>query len=314
MVCHLYFKKRTIITVLSLPPSQMSAASSGPTPLGQLLSKSFTFLQSYWKPVLTGAVIFGTLGALVTGTLAGTAAVSLGGVVNEMGMDANKLQELSLRMQNGDESAMTEMEAILDKNVGMMGDDAKGMMVGKMLAIFAPLIGMAGLLFIIIAIFANAYFLLLAISPTQDAMSVLKKTPALFFPLLGTWIWVLLRSFIWIPFLGVIIAIIIGPRFALAPVLLVKEKKGVLKSVSTSYEVTRGYWGKIVGNMIVAGLCVAVAGIVAGMVIGIVSFMVPVVGLWLHAILKEVFSAFMIAFGVMLSLTIMANPLKVSRK
>lgn len=287
----------------------MSPASSGPLLLGQLLSNSLTFVREYWKSILTGAVIFGTAGGLVAGTVAGGAAFGMKDVVNEMGMDAGKMEELSMRMKNGDETAMAEMEALLDKNVGAMGDEAKAMMAGKMLAVFAPFIGLAAILGILIAVLSHAYFLLLALSPTSDAMATLKKTPALFFPLLGLWIWMLLRSFVWIPILGFIPAIILGPRFALSPVIMIKQKKGIMESVRMSYAGTKGYWGKIVGNMIVAGLCVMLAGIVAGIVIGILGFMAPMLGVWLNAIVKEVLSAFCVVFAVQLATTLLSNPM-----
>jgi len=253
--------------------------------------------------------MFGTLGALIGGSVAGSAAVGMKGVMDDMGMNAAKIEELTTRMQNGDETAMQEMEALLDKGMGSMGDDMPAAMKGRMIGMFAPLIGIATFFGGIIAVFSHAYFLLLALSPTQDAMVVLKKTPKLFFPLLGLWIWMFLRSFVWIPFLGLIPALILGPRFMAAPIILVKEKKGIMESVSLSLARTKGYWGKIVGNAIVVALCVILTGIVAGIVIGIIGFIIPFIGLWLNAITKEVLGAFMAVFSVMLATTILANPM-----
>ena len=287
----------------------MSPSSSGPLLLGALLSSALTFVRTYSKPVLIGAVIFGTVAALIGGSVAYKAGTGFKGMMDGMGIDADEIQALSERVGNGDESAMDDMEKMLNDSVGSMENGVPAAMRSEMLGLFGPLLGVAALIGIIIAVFAHAYFLLLALSPTQNAMAVLRKTPALFLPLLGTWIWIGLRSFIWIPFLGIIPAIILGPRFALAPVILVKEKKGVMESVSESYSRTKGYWGKIVGNMIVACLCVVLASIVAGIAISIIGFMVPVASLWLQAIVKEVLSAFMIVFTVHLATTILANPM-----
>lgn len=311
----------------SFPNSPMSPASSGPLLLGQLLSSSLAFVRSCWKPILIGAVIFGTAGGVVAGTVAGGAAFGMKGVVNDMGIDVEKMEELSMRLKNGDDTAMAEMEALLDENVGAMGDEAQAMMAGKMLAVFAPFIGVAAVLGILIAVLSHAYFLLLALSPKADAMTILKKTPALFFPLLGLWIWMFLRSFTWIPIpillipvIGLplssistipafIIGIILAPRFALSPVIMLKQKKGIMESVRLSYDGTKGYWGKIVGNMIVAALCVMLAGIVAGIIVGILGFMAPMLGVWLNAIVKEVLSAFTVVFAVQLATTLLSNPM-----
>jgi hypothetical protein len=81
--------------------------------------------------------------------------------------------------------------------------------------------------------------------------------------MLGLNLWLFVRSFVWIPILGIIVAIIIGPRLSLAPVILVTEKKGVFESASLSYQRTRGWWDKIVGNTIVVCLVVGIIGTTA---------------------------------------------------
>lgn len=277
-------------------------------PLGALLSSALAFVKQYQKPVLVGAVIFGTVTALIGGTMANRASSGVESMMQEMGIDAEKMEELTERIQNGDEEAATEMQELLTNSVGSMDNGISSVMKHQMIGRFAPLIGISGLIGGIIAVFAHAYFLLLALSPTHDAMAILKKTPALFWRLLGLWIWMFIRSFAWIPLFGLIPAIIFGPRFMLAPVILVQEKKGIMESVSLSYERTSGYWGKIVGNCIVATLCIILAGMAAGIVAGIVGMMMPFVGMWLNAIVKEMLSAFMLVFTVQLAVTLMGNP------
>ncbi len=279
-------------------------------PLGALLTSALAFVKQYQKPVLMGIVFFGTLYTLIGGTVMHRTASGVDEMMQEIGMDTQKMQELTQRIQNGDEDAVTEMQELLTNSVGSMDHGISNAMKHQMIGRFAPLIGISGLIGGIIAVFAHVYFLLLALSPTQDAMVILKKTPALFWRLLGLWIWMFIRSFAWIPLLGLIPAIIFGPRFILAPVILVKEKKGIMESVSVSYERTSGYWGKIVGNCIVAGLCVAFTGLVAGMVAGIVSMIVPIAGIWLQELIKVALSVYMVVFGVHLATTLMAHPIK----
>lgn len=289
----------------------MSPASSGPQPLGVLLSSALAFVCQYIKPILIGSVIFATLAALLGGGVSNRAMNGVNGMMNQMGLDSAQMENLAERIESGDETAMAEMEQLFNDRLGDMENGLSTQLKGQMLTMFLPLVGVAALVGLLIAVFSQAFFLLLALSPTQDAMVVLKKTPALFFPLLGLWIWTAIRSFIWIPILGLIPAIILGPRFVLGPVIMIKEKKGITQSVRESYARTSGYWGKIVGNMIVAVLCIILAGIVAAMIAGIAGAMIPFAGMWLQAVAKEVLSAFMAVFAVQLSLTIMSNPMGV---
>ncbi len=293
----------------------MSPSSSMPTPLGQLLSDSWAFCTTYWKPILITAAVFGTVASVLAATVAGTAAWQAGSMMDDIGIDLERMEEIGERIQAGDESAMGEMEAMFENRFGDMTDEQAGMMAMgmgmKMLGSMAPMLGLSALLMTIISIFSSAYYLKLALSPSQDAMKPVNPALSLFFPLLGVWIWAFLRSFAWIPIIGLIPAIILGPRFILAPVILATEGKGVFESVSMSYARTRGYWGKIVGNAIVLGLCMFLAMIVIKIAAGILGFIMPLIALWVPSIGKYVVTAYMTVFMTALSMTIMKNPIGV---
>ncbi len=283
-----------------------------PTPLGQLLADSWAFCKTYWKPILISAAVFGTVASILAASVAGTAAWKAGGMMDDMGIDLERMEDLGERIQMGDESAMQEMESMFQDRFGDMSDEQAGMMAAgmgmRMLGAMAPMLGLSALLMAIISILSSAYYLKMSLSPTQDAMAPVKPALSLFFPLLGVWIWSFLRSFAWIPIIGLIPAIILGPRFVLAPVILATEGKGVFESVSMSYARTRGYWGKIVGNAIVAALCILLAMIVVGIVAGILEFIIPLLGFWLKSIAKYATTAFMVVFLTKLSLSIMGKP------
>jgi hypothetical protein len=282
-----------------------------PAPLGQLLSDSWAFCKMYWKPILISAAVFGTVASIIAATLAGTAAWKAGGMMDEMGIDLNRMEDLGQRMQAGDEAALGEMEAMFQDRFGDMTEEQTGQMAFsltmQMLRSMAPVLGLSALLMMILSVFSYAYYLKLSLSPTQDTMAPVKPAFSLFFPLLGVWIWSFLRSFAWIPIIGIIPAIILGPRFALASVILVQEKKGVMESVSLSYARTSGYWAKIIGNMIVAVLCIALAMIVVDIVAGIIGFIIPMAGFWLKPVAKYITMAFMAVFMTKLSLTVMGK-------
>ncbi len=292
----------------------MSPSTSMTIPLGQLLSDSWAFCKTYWKPILIAAAVFGTVASIVTASVAGTAAWKAGGMMDDLGIDMQRMEDLGERIQDGDESAMEEMESIFQDRFGNMSDEETGeMAVGMTVRMFramAPMLGLSALLMLALWVISSAYFLRLSLSATQDVMAPVKPAFSLFFPLLGVWIWSFLRSFAWIPIIGLIPAIILGPRFALAPVIMATEKKGVTESVRLSYDRTKGYWGKIVGNAIVASLCVFLAMIVIDIVASILGSIIPLVGLWVVPVGKYVTMAFMVVFMTKLSMTIMGTTSK----
>jgi len=109
---------------------------------------------------------------------------------------------------------------------------------------------------------------MVAVKDIGDVGEALSVTSRTILPLFGMFLWVIVRSFIWIPFIGILIAIILGPRFILSPLYLLQQKKGVIESVSQSYKATPRILGKIMGNLLVAGL---LSGIVSGILSWIIG-------------------------------------------
>lgn len=291
----------------------MSPTSVGPARLGNLLSEAWSFCNTYWKPVLTAAVILGAVSTLVNGTIAVKTADEVGGMMQRMGMDPERMQELTLRMQQGDESAVAEMEALVQANFGENADEdtvARALGVNMIKAV-GPSLGLIGLVGGILSVLSVAFYLTLVLWPVQNAQVTAGAAMKSFFPLLGLMIWIFIRTFAWIPFVGVVTAIILGPRFALAPVIMLQEKKGIMDSASSSYARTMGYWGKIFGNTFVAGLCLIPLMVVVAMVAGLVGFILPLGGLWVKEAGKYLAVAFSVVFSARLALTIIANPMGV---
>jgi hypothetical protein len=106
-------------------------------------------------------------------------------------------------------------------------------------------------------------FLLLALNEETNATVLVNRSLPRVIPFLGLSLWVIIRSFVWIPIVGPIIALFRLPRFVLAPVIMLAEEKGLLESASESYRRSKGHSGKIFGNIFVAGI---VAGMVAWIV------------------------------------------------
>lgn len=289
----------------------MSPTSVGPARLGILLSEAWSFCTAYWKPILTAALVLGAVSAVVNSAIAVKTADRVNGMMQNMGMDAERVQDLSLRIQQGDESAVAEMEALVQANFGENADqDTVSRAIGlNMLKTVGPAVGLAGLVGGVFSVLALAFYITLALWPIQNAQVTASTAAKSFIPLLGLMIWIFIRTFAWIPFIGAITAIVLGPRFALAPVIMLQEKKSIMDSASSSYARSRGYWGKIIGNTIVAAICMIPVVIVVSMVAGLAGFIFPLAGLWLKESGNYLALAFSIMFSVRLALTIMANPM-----
>lgn len=281
--------------------------------LGQLLSMSYTFCTRAWKPILIGALVFGTIAALLQGTLNIKAQYKSMSMMENMGVDMEKMQELSTRISMGDASAGEELRLMMEGEFGDMSEEEMSAYAANLSKnVFfemSPILALSFLISFLLSVLAGAYYLVLAVHSEKDPQKAAGRLPKLYFPLLGISIWTFLRSFVWIPVLGIIPAIILGPRFVAAPLIHMQEKKGVLASVSESYRRTNGYWGKIIGNMIVMCVCLAVVSIVVGIVASFFGVISPWLTDWIVSVMSYVLMAYAVVFTVQLSLTVFANPL-----
>lgn len=278
------------------------------TPLSSLLSTTWSFFQKHLVVFLAGAVVFG----LVNGFMQSGLQTKVASQMNQvMGVDPQKFQELSMRASQGDTAAMRELEEMgrqIGDRMGETTEEAKqavtaalGMQViGNVL----PAFGIAFILTIILQILAMSYYSLVSVRGMTDIGQAFTASAGILFPLMGLWIWTGIRTFVWIPIIGFIFGIILGPRFIAGPVLLIRDGKGVLDAASESYKRTGGHWGKIFGNMFVVGLLMAIASAI------IMALLSPVgmIGMWIGLIVQQVFVAFGVAFSVELSKTVLENP------
>jgi len=208
---------------------------------------------------------------------------------------------------------MAAMAKMGESMEGMTEEEQEAFVQNQMLGGMAkmlPGIVMSVVVMIAIGLVTSAYFSILVIKEMDDPMAILSKTPGLILPLFGLGLWIMLRTFIWIPIIGIIPAIILGPRFIASSVYLVRDGKGVFESARLSYDATAGYWGKIVGNMIVMGIAMIIVSLVAGIATSMLGFASALVALWAGQVVQQLLSAFAMFFGVRLALTVMKNPIK----
>ena len=265
-------------------------------PLPKLLSESWSFSQKHAKILLTGAVVFGLLLSGIQVAFGVQMMMQAGGAFRSAGFDVNKMEDIAKKMDSGDESAKQAMMDELQKGVGSMKGKVNFTGIGITFVLIIILI-------LSLNTIAGGFYFLVALGKGKDILATFQESARVFFPLLGLYLWVALRTFAWIPVVGFIFAIILGPRFILSPVLLLRDKKGVFESAKISYAKTKGYWGKIFGNMIAVGILCVIGLFVASFVSVITGPLIFI----MMPILMHMVIAFGIIFTTKLSVGILGT-------
>lgn len=274
--------------------------------LGTLLRNTWRVFCERKVPILVGSLLFGVIfyGVHLY------AQTEVDSYVSGTFGDLERMEELAERIEDGDQEAFMEMMNTLGA-VGQDGvpnpellEEKAETMFKSMLPLFA--VGFLGAL--IISIIASTYFLVVAMYRQDSVTAALKRTPKLILPMLGLTIWTVLRSFVWVPFVGIILVIIIGPRLVLSSIILVHEGKGVFESTRLSYERTKGHWGKIVGNLFVASLVAMLIACVCLFVAGLAGMASFALGGILVATTQNIATAYGTIFLVQLGQTVFAHP------
>lgn len=281
-----------------------------------LLSESLSSWQAKLPLVLVAAL-------LVTALLQVAQMFSLGAIdtreLNGMfnNVSEQRMEELMDQFEGGDEAALeqlfTEMGLVNEDGTVINSDEAARSMMVKSLEGMAPYFGLYALLASIVSVFAYTMYIVLVLGKGTNVNSlgaVLQQTFSYLPRMFGISIWAILRSFIWIPIIGIIPGIILGPRFWLAPIFAVQNNEGITKSVEHSYQATRGYWGKLVGNILLLMLVFLLVAIATGIAAKIVEAINQTLGILLGAYIAQLISIFAAFFLVHLGQTIIKNPKK----
>lgn len=97
---------------------------------------------------------------------------------------------------------------------------------------------------------AVTFFLLLFTAGPENSYETLHRLPMAVFRMIGLSVWLLVRSWIWLPFIGPFVAAYRIPRLVLAPVILARGTTGVFQSLRESLRQTKGKWARMVVRMI----------------------------------------------------------------
>lgn len=283
--------------------------------LGTLLSGTFAYYKTKFVPVAIGAVVFG---ALMYGAQLYFQQESMNMMQGNPYANMDHLEELAKKAEGGDEAAMKQL---MEEAAMMMGEGMEGMegmdkeamaekMAMNMIKGVLPAFGMFFVISMLISVVAGVYFLVLGIDATATAQSAFGKVPSLVLPLLGVWIWTFIRSFAWIPIIGIVFGLYFGPRLIMSPVILVKEKLGVMGSTKASIERSKGYWGKIFGNLFMVGLAMWVVMFVVSVPLGMMAHTASLL-MSVSMVVSYFITAYIMFFIVKLTDTITLNPKKV---
>ncbi|MDD5026835.1 MAG: hypothetical protein PHH13_05725 [Candidatus Peribacteraceae bacterium] len=279
--------------------------------LESLLADSWQLFKRAFVMILIGSVIFGLLSGIVKETLSRNMQGQAESLLQNVGMDLGNFQDLQRRLEEGDPSAAEEFQAEmarLQDKTRQLGEGPGGIFFLS----WARSLGTAalgfGLLLGFIGSTTFAYFILLALRSQNSSSVLLKDTMRMSVRVFLLNIWIVLRTFVWIPVIGIITAIILGPRFALAPVILLKENKSIFESASLSYTRSNGFWGKIFGNSLVVALGIGLILFIVNLIIGIPLMILGSIGSSLVLSIVWVFgSAFLAIFLTKLSETVMSH-------
>lgn len=300
-----------------IPCPRIAHMPSSADSLSQLLRASWQLFWEKKRPIIVGAALFGTLVALVGAVSYGRAERHVWDTMQRLGVDQREMLEMQRMLRSGGEEAVEEIMQALESTtepLEQMTDEerdaffaAEGM---RMMRSLLPLIGVGMLWWALMALLATGYFTFLALGSSNDPVALLQLALGKALSLLGVGVWAMLRSFVWIPILGIIPALILGPRFACSTVILLRDRVGVKDAVAQSYARTRGYWGKICSNMLLVALITSFISSLLNSTFAPLVRPSPVFGIWLHAVIQQLSLAFNTVFLVLLSKTVMEHPVK----
>ncbi|MBP7114094.1 MAG: hypothetical protein KBA40_01435 [Candidatus Peribacteraceae bacterium] len=175
---------------------------------------------------------------------------------------------------------------------------------------------------VIVQMAQNIYALVIAVDRTKNVKAGIRKTFQYLWRLLLGGIWIMLRSFGWIsvfglPFfilgangnngmiliggiivlVGIVCALYFLPMLAYTNIIQLKDGTGVRESAELSLKRTQGYWGKIVGNNLLVGLCIGLTTVAIVAVVALLGFM-------LLSMLQSLNTTMMIVIGTPIGLIV----------
>ncbi|MBU2213687.1 hypothetical protein KKC44_00400 [Patescibacteria group bacterium] len=241
-----------------------------------LLSRSWKFFFQFKIPIFIGALLFTAVLLLVDGFFVQQEDSATREMMLRLGIDDERFEELDNRMKKGDEAAFDELLGEMEQvgrmfeempeedQIAFLTDWSKQMAIGLLPMSFLMVVVMLFVYFL-----SSAYFYVLVLEQIRDPLVAARRSIVKVLPLTGVGIWMMLRSFMWVPGLDIFTGIYYLPRMVFAGVILLKEDRGVFGSVKTSMERTNGRWTQVVVQYIMLFALLIAASAIFAMAAGI---------------------------------------------
>lgn len=310
---------------------------------GALLDRTFQIFKSAWKPLIVGILILGVpLGAGIAAMETSVGSIQMSMAQEMFGMSEAEFDDFQKRIERGDEEAFAELGAVIDErfngDVGLMKAEMQGRQMEALWSFFT--LGLP--LFLVFSLLCLAFqpFVYLCASGERNAGVLFKRSFGLVLPFVGINFLRLFVSYMWIGFvimlggvllavqdpdlggpviglgylLFIVLAMVMMPRMLFAELIAVRERPGVLSSLRLSRERTQGYWGKIVGNLLLASLLMFAANFIVFIAAALLAVMGPFVGMAILVVWLLLLQTLMLIFIHELGITVMQNPRPVAAK
>lgn len=236
-----------------------------------LLARSWKFFIQFKVPIVIGALIFTAVTVLADGFFLNQEDRVTREMMMRLGIEDARFDELDKRMQQGDETAFDEMlkdmemvgqmfeEMPEDVQLEFLAEWSKKMTIGLL-----PMTFMMAIVVALIFVLSSAFYYVLIIKQIRDPLKVARMSVTKVIPFLGVGIWIMLRSFLWVPVLNIFTGIYYFPRMVFSGVILFKEDLGVIDSVKASMDRTKGNWFSVLTQYIMLfAVLVAVSAILS---------------------------------------------------
>ena len=257
------------------------------TTFPDLLRKTYVDCNRARKPIGIAILITGGITILLSVFVW---QIAVGAGVRELGkiLGPEKAAEIEQHAwaagtSSGMQQVMMEVGEAMEARLAAMTEEEKAAAIESVTTGFFtdvfPVMAGFGLLTIILTLWNRSFFLVLGVRGKGDFGTLAGDAFAWMLPLLGLGILSTLIVLAWVlvsmivaaaagvllsPIAGIVIAVplilggalFLGPRLALAPVILFQDRVGVLGSLKRSIRMTEGKWWKVFGNLLGAGAMV----------------------------------------------------------
>lgn len=289
-----------------------------------VLRQSWHTFHGALKHIIVLSLVLGAVYTLGVHSVSRSLEYDAENVVRSFGIDEERFAELSLRMEEGDEKAtqelMQEVKDVQDRYEHMTEAEREAYVEEQVLQAFeklAPRFFLFGIIVFLLFVAGMTYSLLTYEGHHSHAIDIFRHSATLFLPMTALFIWMFIRSFVWVGLLGLLpgmekllplsgalagIALLItGPPLLLAPVFFVRQGEGVRRAVSASLQYSRGHWLPIMVHSLLLLICVYVLQVIAGTGLSVLEPYAGGAAVYSSGVLQQLTIAFLAAFLLRLS-------------